>query len=93
MKVLRTKPFKIDPKARQGFTLTGTSKTFPIATKDAETIDRFVKEFTESIASQRGEKGSRLGRPAIGTGLSVGKRRGKALRDRDRASSRSSRIA
>jgi hypothetical protein len=53
VKASKTKPFKIDPKRRQRFPLAGFSKMYPVAARDAETIDSFVKQFTESLGSRK----------------------------------------
>ena len=54
MRTLKAKPFKIDPKERQSFASIVTAETFPVAAKDAKTIELFVKEFTESLPSVPG---------------------------------------
>ena len=85
MRTLKAKPFKIDPKERQSFTSVVTAETFPIAAKDAKTIELFVKEFTESLPSVPGTGSLRSGPKGKRLRVSYVRRK-KAGRRRDRLS-------
>jgi len=61
MRTRKAKPFNIDPKERQSFTSVVTADTFPVADKDAKTIELFVKEFTESLPSVPGTGSRSIG--------------------------------